>query len=588
MPRSSLDLRARALARAARTFHALLFPACAFAILVLMAPLTAGPARAQLVINELLPDPAGSDGGHEYVELLNPGDQPVDLGGWQLQFANGADGPVWQTRWSGQAGQALPPRGRFLIVDRGWTASPPGDAEVALGLQNGPDAIRLTRAGVAVDVVGYGALTDPQLMETAPAPLAAGRATARRPDGRDTGDNAADFVTTGLTPGRENFARFLLTAVESLVEPPSLAAPGQAVAVAATLRNDGLETVPTARVRLAWGDDGVEATLDALAPGDARSFAWTLRPQGEGRRPLRVCVPVAAAETLVATLGAYQVGPGELQLQEVLAAPRAGQGEWFEVRADGTAAVALDAYEVRDEDGDWTALPALTLLPGDLAVVAQDSAALAAWLAAGAGGPAMPDGCGAPLRALAAWPSLNNTAPATRAWADRVYLADSTGTVIDHVTIVDAGGDGSGRSLERLGARLPGGAAAWALSLAAAGSTPGCPNSVAAPADSAAAGVGLAVVPAVADRAAGGAAVHLRFAVPDGADGWDLVVCDLDGRRVRDLGGDRLGPGPRAVFWDLRDDGGRAVAPGGYVAALRLAGAVAGRPAAARHLLVVR
>ena len=126
----------------------------------------------------------------------------MDLGGWQLQFANGADGPVWQTRWSGQAGQALAPRARFLIVDSGWTAPPPGDAEVVLGLQNGPDAIRLTHAGVAVDVVGYGALTDPRLMETAPAPLAAGRAIARRPDGRDTGDNAADFVTTVPTPGQ--------------------------------------------------------------------------------------------------------------------------------------------------------------------------------------------------------------------------------------------------------------------------------------------------------------------------------------------------------------------------------------------------
>jgi hypothetical protein len=38
----------------------------------------------QLLITELLPNAAGSDEGNEFIELYNPGDQPVDLSGYTL------------------------------------------------------------------------------------------------------------------------------------------------------------------------------------------------------------------------------------------------------------------------------------------------------------------------------------------------------------------------------------------------------------------------------------------------------------------------------------------------------------------------
>jgi hypothetical protein len=551
----------------------------------------AGAAAADLVINEFLPDPSGSDGGREFVELLNPGDHGVDLGGWQLQFANGAEGAVWQTRWTGQAGQTVPAGGRFLIVDRNWLEAVPGDAEVALALQNGPDAIRLTHEGRLIDLVGYGALTDTLLMEAAPAPISVGRSTARRPDGRDTGDNAADFVAATPTPGAPNFERWLLTAVETSLEPPSLGHAGQAVSVGVLLRNDGIEPLATARLRLVLGLDVVEATLDAMPPGSERRVDWTLRPTGTGRLPLAVTHALPdGSDTLRVALGDYQIGPAELVLHEVSAAPRAGQGEWLELAAPGPDAVPLADYRIRDEDGGWAALPDLLLLPGELAVVAQDSQALGDWLAANTDGPADARGCGSALHRLGSWPSLNNTAPDSRAWADRVQLADSSGTVIDHVTL-DAGDldDADGRSLERI-ALVPaaGGASNWAVSLAAAGGTPGCANSVSGRTGLDSSTTLLVAVPAVADRTAGDAAIHLAFNVPPTAEGWDLALYDLDGRRVRDLGGDRLGAGPREIFWDLRDDRGDAVATGGYVAALRMTAAGVAASSPVRLLLVVR
>ncbi|MEZ4238781.1 MAG: lamin tail domain-containing protein [Myxococcota bacterium] len=47
-----------------------------------------GPAPR---LNEILPDPDGTDEGAEWVELFNPTDGPVALGGWRLVAASAAD-----------------------------------------------------------------------------------------------------------------------------------------------------------------------------------------------------------------------------------------------------------------------------------------------------------------------------------------------------------------------------------------------------------------------------------------------------------------------------------------------------------------
>ena len=57
----------------------------------------ARPAGGELVLNEVLYDPAGPDGGHEFVEIYNCGTAPVSLAGVRLLFANGAGEPAWQT-----------------------------------------------------------------------------------------------------------------------------------------------------------------------------------------------------------------------------------------------------------------------------------------------------------------------------------------------------------------------------------------------------------------------------------------------------------------------------------------------------------
>jgi hypothetical protein len=176
-------------------------------------------------------------------------------------------------------------------------------------------------------------------------------------------------------------------------------------------------------------------------------------------------------------------------------------------------------------------------------------------------------------RHLSGWPNLNNTPTAERNFADRIYLSNPSGDVIDHLTY---GGEGSvtavpavtGLSLERL-AGVPRNPAAsnWAPSTALTGSTPGCDNSVATPANLTA---DFTVEPSILDPAAGVTTVHFLFTLREPQAAWELRVFDLWGGLVRDLGGDSLGPGPRDLIWEGKDDQGRRAGPGGYVGLLEV------------------
>ena len=103
-----------------------------------------------VVLNEVLYDPAGVDGGFEFVELVNRTALPVALAGFRLEAGDGAGPERWTTRWTGQPGDVVPAFGRFVVGE--GRVEPPPDRVVSLGLENGPDALRLLAPDGAVDV----------------------------------------------------------------------------------------------------------------------------------------------------------------------------------------------------------------------------------------------------------------------------------------------------------------------------------------------------------------------------------------------------------------------------------------------------
>jgi hypothetical protein len=485
-------------------------------------------------------------------------------------------------RWQGGEEDSLRAFEFFLIVDRGWVGSPTGDAEVSLSLQNGPDAIRLLFPSGATDILGYGDLSHPALFETTPHPDAdTGHSLGRRPDGNDSDNNEKDWQQLNWpTPAEPNFRAFAAEVEFLRYEPPSISITHQSVHVSLRLKNSGLADLPAGPVILSAGGAEISGWSDMLAPGQSRLVQFFWQPATRGRQLMQIVISVGGSrEDLVVNLPSYQVGQSELYLSEVMAAPSQGGCEWVEIGNASSAPIEVSTVTLRDEDGDWHALPPALLSPGELLVLVQNRQTFLRWWGslqmAGSVSVCSRESVSAAAHELpGSWPSLNNTAPDDRTFADRLYLGDGQGCVLDHVTWGDRGMSvASGRSLERIALEPKGDPHRnWAVATSRIGSTPACRNSLAGR-DSQTGEFSLAPNPFYPEQGEQDTVLHLMFTLEESEQAWEVRIFDLWGRGVRDLGGDELGPGPRDVFWDGRSDEDQLVPPGAYVVLLRITNA---------------
>ena len=88
---------------------------------------------ADVVINEVLINPSGTDTGHEWIEIYNNGTHDVDIGGWELQAGNSS----FATKDTIPAGTILPPDTYYLI----------GEADVAVDIGITPNLITVLNLG---------------------------------------------------------------------------------------------------------------------------------------------------------------------------------------------------------------------------------------------------------------------------------------------------------------------------------------------------------------------------------------------------------------------------------------------------------
>ncbi|WP_257457556.1 lamin tail domain-containing protein [Archangium lipolyticum] len=264
-------------------------------------PSCEGWRPGDVVITELLPDPAGADTGQEWMELHNPGSAAVDLKGLLL-YAARLDGSQ-ERAYLFEESMPVDARGYRVLGDVRVEQLPAhvnhsyGDTLGSLGNTGG--LIGLRCGDVVVDEVHY------------IAPLRSG--VARIYDGRLVPDALDNDDTSrwcdAPAPGSGSGPR----ASPGTANPPCANPPG-------------------------GGDGGVSVdaggTADAGVPGDTclSPGMGTLRPVS---RP----------------------GPGELVITEVMSDPKAvadAQGEWVEVHA--LRDVDLNGVLLSDESGGGTLL----------------------------------------------------------------------------------------------------------------------------------------------------------------------------------------------------------------------------------------
>jgi len=548
-----------------------------------------------VVLNEVFYDPAGLDGGFEFVELVNRTALSVPLAGFRLEAGDGAGPERWSVQWTGAAGDVLAPFARFTIGEGRVVPLP--DRVVPIELENGPDAVRLVMPDGATDVLGWGTLSYASSFEGRPAPdVASGFSLARAVDGVDTDDNAADWIALSPpTPGAANRPERDLALVR-VVGAVERIEPGDPFAVEAVIANLGtaplypdeaearLWAAPLADEPLPGAGAGEDpfvplgpdslvtrAGIDALEPGDSTRIALAFTPPAPGtwRITAALRAPEDGAPGNDRVPVVVQVGPGVLLLSEVCAAPDDGP-EWVEVVARGNVDVALDGWTFEDATGRRGRVAtggggAFALAPDSFAVLTSDPAALLARH------PALD---ARKVVACAPWPSLNNDPPSgapAGTPAERVALRPPDGRASDVLELPAAA---EARTRERRSTARPTREASnWGDS-AERGGSPGRANSLAGAALPP--GVVLAVAPSAHVRAGAGP-VLVRWATGFARARVTLALYDLRGRLVRMLVDEDDAPGTAAVAWDGADDAGRAAAPGLYVVGLvaRAPGSVA-------------
>jgi hypothetical protein len=157
-----------------------------------------------LVVNEIM-TASSSSASDELVELFNPCGASVNLTGQVLAYRSAA-GTTDVTLFSFTSG-SVAAGGYLLIVGSAWSGGGQPDGSFAAGglaAAGGGVALR-DATDTLVDSVGYGTATNDFVEGTVAAAPAVGQSIGRSPNGVDTNDNAANFVTFSVpTPKAPN------------------------------------------------------------------------------------------------------------------------------------------------------------------------------------------------------------------------------------------------------------------------------------------------------------------------------------------------------------------------------------------------
>ena len=537
--------------------------------LSLFLPVVSFPAvvDAGIVVNELYYDHPGTDAGHEFVEILNTGSDAVLLDGLALEFHNGS-GVGWSLIWRAPDGIALASGALFVVG--GAAVIPLPDTVFELALQNGPDAIRLVAGdGATVDVVAYGGLDDSEYAETTGVPpVGAGQAIARTPDGKDDGDNAADFAPATPTPGRRNVALHdtAPTPASDTLARSGRDAPGME-SIAIEIANRGLVDIAAGAVTIAVRDSTVERARDVVSVRNAAAI-----PPGAVERAV-IDVPLLdygyhwiALDAFYAlderaandrTILVRRVGNAPLLVSEIMSAPRAGCPQFVELYNAGTQAVDLVGFRFRDMRSSAVAFDEDSLALGahEFLLIADDAAQLRACA----------PGVARIVEAAGAWPAFNKSGGAL---ADSILVLDAFGIPVQALAYPGVEPSLVGHSLERIDLYSSSGlrGAVWRLSREVGGS-PGRVNQGA-----------LEEVPAsrcdVSPNPfylARGDVLRIAIASSPGVASVVVRIYDASGRRVADVGAASAFPG--VLLWDGRGLDGESVRSGVYVLACEAFGA---------------
>ena len=438
-------------------------------------------ARGQIILSEVMYNPAGSEQTNEFIELYNAGDSlAISLAGWRIGDDTAQDEII-----PARSEALVSSKGFAVILDEGYfQSSTQYDSIIP------PDAIILT---INDNTLGSGGLSN-STAETIVLIDASGDTVARytyslgNPDGvsdekiilndDDSESNWGNSLQANGTPGKSNSVSPSRIDAElvagSLQITPKNPRAGTPVQVSVLIRNLGMQPVAQLTVAFELYSHGREFGLPVLLGEVTTSSPLSSEdticvnldiPELKAGRHLMLAslsltddanarndtssMPIAvawAAETLV--------------LNEIMYAPAGGQAEWVELYNPQIFSVPLSEWKVEDEAGGRGFVQSTISIPARSFRVLSASYEVAVSFN-------LPDSTVILLNRL---PSLNNS-------GDAIAFCDFTGALIDSVAFEGDWGI-AGRSIEKIWYERNNTRLNWLPCRAAVGATPGAFNSV--------------------------------------------------------------------------------------------------------------
>ena len=339
-----------------------LLAACADAGVGPTGPSLSVSAGPQVVINEVMADPAKvTDENGEWLEIHNWGQSSIDLKGWTIASNNDAAHTI--------STSLTVPAGGFVVLARNGTKSKNGGVTVqyvygtALTLANASDWITLRD--------GAGTLVDSVAWSSAPSGATRGVKDPSADNANAGGTNwqiATSTYGSGDkgTPGKQNDGY-----VAPVVQPATVTVSPASATVAA-----GAAQIFTAAAHDAWGNPV------------ATTYTWTSSDTAVARVDAAgVATGVAAGTVQIRATAANGVygeaaltvtapGTAKLVINELMPNPSAvtdDVGEWLEVHNWGDAAADLQGYVIASNNDAGHAIATSVIVPaGGYAVLARN------------------------------------------------------------------------------------------------------------------------------------------------------------------------------------------------------------------------
>ncbi len=542
-----------------------------------------------VVVNEIMYAPSSPE--PEWIEILNHGNEPVNLKKWQIADATAS-------RHFLPAVDIIVPAGGYLLLTRDSTALHEARGVLPCAVMSVPGFPSLNNGGDALVLFDAQERTVDSLVYRPEWGGSNGGCSLERRDADAPSTAQTTWGTcasgAGATPG---FPNSILRLSYDLSVAAAFLPAGPVDTLVALVRNPG--KMPAGGYALMVYDDrdfdslaapgelaGRSVPEEPLLPGDSLrlSFALVLPP---GFHQLIAVADFPADEraadnhALCTAMRAY--ARGAVLVNEIMADPGTGRSEYVELLNNADGDVDLKGWGVTDLAGSGgkvlIAAAARVMHPGECLVLAADSALVRQF----------PPLVNVDQRLVAILGAgrlnLNND-------GDAVVIRDALGVTIDSVMYSAAWhnpdlSDPSGRSLERISSRISSNDPRnWGTSVDAAGGTPCVRNSISVGFSLAASRLSCAPNPFSPDGDGIDDVVVIHYEMPVQTSIINLKIYDIRGRLIRRLANNEPGGPAGSIIWDGRDERGAVARIGVYIALLEAVNS-AGALESARGLLVL-